>query len=359
MSRARAEESGGEHFARERGSEETDPRHPPAGASSGIGLSLARRLAAQGINVVMAALPDSALRAGDPRLEDAAAGTRRDFPRVVVRAIPVALGAPGYLEILADATRDITVSLIFNNAGYMVTGLYEDGAWAAHEANVATNSTAAFAVAHLFLTRLRAAGRRGVLAFTSSPANIFPSPFSVLYGATKAALTHFAVSLAPEVRADGVDVCVIHPSPAATRFYARADAMPTLRLFQATAGGPDAVADALLRGIGHSVVVDQGYYPFVWRLLFKAVDVVFFAECLARGATFVADYRVLKAAQAARRAAAAAGTRTPATAAASGGRAAGGSGGSGAAAVVVAATTSAKSSGGSATTRRRRSVAQR
>jgi hypothetical protein len=177
----------------------------------------------------------------------------------------------------------------------------------------------------------------------------------VLYGATKAALTHFAVSLAPEVRADGVDVCVIHPSPAATRFYARADAMPTLRLFQATAGGPDAVADALLRGLGRSVVVDQGYYPFVWRLLFKAVDVVFFAECLARGATAVADYRVLKAAQAARRAAASVAAGTAAGGVSGG--AAGALVSGGAAASATPLNTTARSA--SSARRRRSSVARR
>lgn len=45
-----------------------------------------------------------------------------------------------------------------------------------------------------------------------SPAGCIPSPFAVMYASTKALLTEFAVSIAPEVRSQGVDVIVVHPS---------------------------------------------------------------------------------------------------------------------------------------------------
>jgi short-subunit dehydrogenase len=190
------------------------------GASSGIGLSIARALAKQGLNVVLAALPDDKLRPTDLKLADAVRSLTASFPACKFRALPVELGAPGYLEAVAEATVDLPISLVFNNAGYMVTGFFEDGEWAKHEANIACNETSAIALTHLFLRRMKAAGLRGAITFTSSPANIFPSPFSCLYGATKAAVSHFATSLAVEVKADGIDVAVIHPSPVATNFYA-------------------------------------------------------------------------------------------------------------------------------------------
>lgn len=60
---------------------------------------------------------------------------------------------------------------------------------------------------------------RGCIVYTSSAAAMMPSPFTVLYAATKSFISSFAASLAAEVKHHGIDVCVIHPSPVATRFY--------------------------------------------------------------------------------------------------------------------------------------------
>lgn len=92
----------------------------------------------------------------------------------------------------------------------------------------------------------------------------------------------------------------------------QAHAMPTLMLFKSTAGGPDHVADVLLRGIGRSVIIDQGYYPLVWRLPLRLLDVGLFAEIMSRIGPYVSDYQMLKAASAAKKAA---GATVPAAAA--------------------------------------------
>jgi hypothetical protein len=40
--------------------------------------------------------------------------------------VGVNLGTPGaYLKVIADATEDIDVTLLFNNAGFMVTGFFD------------------------------------------------------------------------------------------------------------------------------------------------------------------------------------------------------------------------------------------
>ena len=40
--------------------------------------------------------------------------------------VGVNLGAPGYLEKIDKATADLDVQLVFNNAGYMLTGFFEN-----------------------------------------------------------------------------------------------------------------------------------------------------------------------------------------------------------------------------------------
>ena len=222
------------------------------GGSSGIGLSLCRQLAAQGINVVMVAYPDVLLK-------KSAAELAREYPNISVRSVGADLSRQeGYMPDLEKATADIPVQLVFNNAGYIVTGFFADTALEKWLGNLNCNATAAIVITHHFLGRMRAAGLRGAIAFTSSPANIIPSPFSTLYGATKSLMTHFACSLACEITPDGIDVAVLHPSPVSTRFYQGTHALPTLQLFKSTATGPDGVAATLLRSLGRTVVVDQG-----------------------------------------------------------------------------------------------------
>jgi short-subunit dehydrogenase len=216
--------------------------------------------------VAVVAVPDALLGESVAKLSE-------EFPLCEFRAVGVTLGRGDYLAQLAAATEALDVRLVFSNAGYMATGLFDDADWARHEANIGCNATSHAAVAHLFVRRMRAARARGAVAFTSSPASCLPSPFACLYGSTKAFVSQFAASLAGELRQDGIDVCVLHPSPVATRFYDKAHAMPTLQMFQATATGPEGVAEALIRGLGRSVIVDHGYYSLAMRLLQRVADV--------------------------------------------------------------------------------------
>ena len=237
------------------------------GGSSGIGFALVRNLARQGINVVVVAIPDALLSTAMDKLKS-------EFPSIQFLEIGVSLGNGNYLEIIEEKTKHLPISLVFNNAGYMKTGFFDSLDWNVHAANIACNSTAGIAISHIFVRRMRAQNLKGAIAFTSSPAGFMPSPFSCLYGATKAMITHFASSLAGEVHADGIDVCVLHPSPVNTAFYTGAHNMPTLKFFQSTGGSADGVADVLLRGIGRSVIIDQGYYPITLRLLLR-VSILF------------------------------------------------------------------------------------
>lgn len=74
------------------------------GGSSGIGRSLCHKLAAQGLSVVVVAVPD-------PLLEEVGRELRAAYPAVSVRVVGADLSRPGYLERVAAATEDITVQV--------------------------------------------------------------------------------------------------------------------------------------------------------------------------------------------------------------------------------------------------------
>src|SRR5215216_5083846 len=84
------------------------------GASSGIGKEFARQLAASGLNLVLVARRL-------PLLEEIGRGLAKEFD-VQYRAVGVDLSEEGFLEALAEATRDLDVGLVISNAGATVYG---------------------------------------------------------------------------------------------------------------------------------------------------------------------------------------------------------------------------------------------
>jgi short-subunit dehydrogenase len=93
---------------------------------------------------------------------------------------------------------------VFNNAGFITTGMFADVAIERHLANYECNAPCALKITHHFLNKMLDSGTKGLIAFTSSPAGAMCSPFASIYGSTKAFLTEFAMSLAPEVKFNGV-----------------------------------------------------------------------------------------------------------------------------------------------------------
>ena len=82
-------------------------------------------------------------------------------------------------------------------------------------------------------------GLKGAVFFTSSPAGLMPCPVSVMYGSTKAFITEFAVSIAAELKGDGIDVLVVNPSPTDTSFYnGNTHKIDAMTFFQKTAVSP-------------------------------------------------------------------------------------------------------------------------
>jgi short-subunit dehydrogenase len=256
------------------------------GSSSGIGKEIAHRLAKQGLNVVMAAPAFDKLHT--PCVEE----FQRTYPAQKFRQANVNLSDSdgSYMEELRRVTDDILVQIVFSNAGYMRTGLFSSLSAKDNLDNFHCNATASVHVTHHFLRRLKAAGKRGCFVYTSSPANMMPAPMSAMYCATKAFLTGFATSLAPEVKSLGIDVAVIHPSPVTSRFYDGAHSIGALLFFKGTGRGPEVVVNKTFQGIGRQVIIDQGYYAIGLRMVLKVVDVSFLTEAVTATAHTMADY---------------------------------------------------------------------
>ena len=237
------------------------------GSSSGIGKSLARRLAQQGLNVVVCGMTKDALLA--PAVKE----LQKEFPEREFRTVASTL-APGlpYMDAIAKATDDIDVQLVFNNAGYIVTDFFEVSSLDAQLGNLECNAVAAVKITHHFARRLVTNKQRGAIVFTSSAAAAIPSPFTSMYGATKAFVSQFAACLSVELKPCGIDVCSVHPSPVASNFYDKTHQMDAMDFAKTFAVGPEELPDEIIKSIGRCHWRDIGGFAIVVRLAMMAVS---------------------------------------------------------------------------------------
>lgn len=168
------------------------------GGSEGIGLEIARQLAAAGTDVVVLSRSQTKL--------DAA---RTVIGRCTTATLDVT-EADGTRRVLDDLARDAVPDLVVNTAGFAraawLTEVADDDA----RAMVETNYLGTVHVCRAVVPHLVAAGR-GTIVTTSSMAGVTGVPGYTLYGATKFAVRGFSEALRRELHPTGVRVTVLCP----------------------------------------------------------------------------------------------------------------------------------------------------
>lgn len=255
------------------------------GGSSGIGKALCLELAKQGLNVVVVALDDELLHSTVKELEEA-------FPDQSFRGIGVDL-SPGkpYMEEIIQATSDVHIGIVFNNAGYIATGFFDASSMERQVANLECNVVASVKITHHFMQKMTQAGKKGCIVYTSSASAFLPSPFACMYGGTKAFLSQFASCLAIEGRSRGIDVLAVHPSPVATRFYDKTHRLDALDFAKLFAVGPETLPKEIIRSIGRVYWRDIGGFAICGRLLINAASYNFWTTLFARAAHHMPDFK--------------------------------------------------------------------
>jgi uncharacterized protein len=187
------------------------------GASSGIGLELARLFAADGFDLVIAA--------EDDELQNAADALRIGGGRTV-EAVQVDLATPeGVEELVARVERPPQALAL--NAGIGAGGAFiGDTALADELKLIDLNVRSTVHLAKLLLPRM-VDRREGRVLVTSSVASTMPGPFQAVYNASKSFVQSFALALRNELKDTGVTVTSLMPGPTETEFFARADMLDT------------------------------------------------------------------------------------------------------------------------------------
>lgn len=209
------------------------------GGSRGLGPHIARALAGEGMDVVLAARDAAGL-------EQTAASVRALGVRAA--AIPADLASAAEREQLARKAAAAlgAIDVLVNNAGVEPAGPFAtlDPATIAHVVEV--NVTAPIHLTSLLLPGM-VARRRGHLVHLASLAGKKGAPYDAVYSGTKAALVEWSSGLRPELRGTGVGSSVICPGYVTGEgMFARFGMQPPALLGSCT---PEQVARAVVRAI--------------------------------------------------------------------------------------------------------------
>jgi short-subunit dehydrogenase len=183
------------------------------GASSGIGLAVARRLAVDHDLVLVARSAD--------KLAELAAALERDHG-AAVRVVGADLGNPdGVARVAAALDAGRPVDVLVNNAGLGVFGEFAATRLDDELAMLALNVVALTALTKLVVPGMVARGRGRILNVASTAA-FQPGPFMAVYFATKAYVLSFSEAIGAELEGSGVTVTALCPGPTASGFQAAA-----------------------------------------------------------------------------------------------------------------------------------------
>jgi uncharacterized protein len=185
------------------------------GASSGIGLGLARECAREGFDLLIAA--DRSMAAVEAELQSYGG---------VVEAVEADLAAPPGIDQLLAATRGRPVAALLANAGHGLGNGFLDQDFNEIVKVIDTNITGTLALIHRVGRDMRAA-RAGRILITGSIAGFMPGTFQAVYNGTKAFIDSFSWALRNELKDTGVTVTCLMPGATETDFFDRAGMQDT------------------------------------------------------------------------------------------------------------------------------------
>ena len=226
------------------------------GAASGIGLALAERFAAEGMNVVMADIEAGALATASERL-------RRQGAAVL--PIRVDVSQPADVERLAEETYAAfdAAHVVCNNAGVAVIGAIHEHTLADWQWVINVNLWGVIHGVRVFLPRMLAGGDEGHVVNTASMAGLVGMRWLGIYSASKFAVVGLTEALHRELGDHGIGVSVLCPMivqtninqnsirnrPAPLRNPGEEPLVPDAAAMAGSVIAPEEVARRVVRGI--------------------------------------------------------------------------------------------------------------
>lgn len=223
------------------------------GASSGIGLHLAREFARHGHRVVLVAPIEE-------ELEEVASEIRREFG-TEAEVIAADLTDEDAAEEIWDelSVMGLDIDILCNNAGLGRRGNFWEIPLEDDLEMIRLNIEAVVRLTKRFLPRMLQR-RSGRILNTASVAGFEPGPMLAVYHATKAFVLSLSEALATELKDSGVTLTALCPGPVDTDFFPKADMLETKAFQKGNVMPPQEVAAAAYKAVmaGERVIVPGG-----------------------------------------------------------------------------------------------------
>ena len=181
------------------------------GASSGIGLELAKLFAQNGSNLVIVARRED-------RLKQLAKSFEEDYGSevtVIAKDLSHENAAKEIFDFLDK--NNIEIDVLVNNAGFGAVGKFSDIDHKRQINMLQLNINALTSLTHCFLPKMINRNSGGILN-VGSLAGFQPGPYAAVYYATKAYVLSFTESLSEELKDSNVKVSCLALGPTKTEF---------------------------------------------------------------------------------------------------------------------------------------------
>ena len=180
------------------------------GASSGIGLAMAKDFANRGANLILTARSEDKLMQLAEDLSDKNIKTH-----VFIEDISLPNSAQKLFNQVNEA--GLKVDVLVNNAGYGRWGNFDECPIEDYENMVHLNVTSLTELSYLFVDQMVKRGSGGIINVASTAA-FFPIPYSAVYAATKAYVLSLSEALNFEYSKKGVHVMAVCPGATESKF---------------------------------------------------------------------------------------------------------------------------------------------
>ena len=186
------------------------------GASSGIGMELARCCAEAGWDLLVVA--------DEPQIAEQASRLRDHGGHV--QSLQTGLTSTEAVDQVMRATGGRPIDALLANAGRGLGKAFLDQDFDDVRRVVDTNVTGTIALLQRVGREMRSRNR-GRILITGSIAGFLPGAYQAVYNGTKAFLDSFSYALREELKGSGVSVTCLMPGPTDTEFFERADLLDT------------------------------------------------------------------------------------------------------------------------------------
>ncbi|MCP4295331.1 MAG: SDR family NAD(P)-dependent oxidoreductase [Proteobacteria bacterium] len=219
------------------------------GGTSGIGSSLCKLIAEQGVNIVLVARRAELLETKSEEL-------KKKYG-IEVKTIGADLSKKEEVAKVKNGTKDMEIGLLIPCAGIENHGLMTDINLESDLGMLQLNVMSTFELVHHFAGKMVPRKQGGIL-LVSSMIGHMPNPYFSNYAASKAYVLNFGASLHWEMKQRGIDVTVLSPGYTLTPMTDILNDEMDVSKLPMPPMSPEYTAKVGLEGLGKTAVVIPG-----------------------------------------------------------------------------------------------------